>query len=162
MKSDAENLDPFFDLAFNEALAGIENAHGGPFGAVIVKDGKVIGKGHNTVLRDNDPTAHAEVNAIRDACKNLKSPHLEGCTLIASSEPCPMCLTTSYWAQISKIVYATPRQVAAEVGFADDFIYQDLAKDPSVRSISVTWAEKQAEKGKKIFRDWQAGGGKLY
>lgn len=161
-KKNTTNFRQFFELSFEEARAGVEQKHGGPFGAVIIKNGKVIAKSHNTVLRDNDPTAHAEVNAIRAACKKLKTPHLKECILITSSEPCPMCLTTSYWAQIKAIHYASRRQIAAGVGFADDFIYLDLAKKPETRSIPVKWQSELEEKSKKIFSWWKKLNGKLY
>ena len=96
---------------------------GGPFGACIVKDGKVIGKGSNHVLVNNDPTAHAEVMAIRDACKNINSYDLSGCEIYTSCYPCPMCLSAIIWANIKKVYYGNNKEDAAEIGFRDDFIY---------------------------------------
>ena len=96
---------------------------GGPFGACIVKDGKVIGKGSNHVLVNNDPTAHAEVTAIRDACKNINSYDLSGCEIYTSCYPCPMCLSAIIWANIKKVNYGNTKEDAAEIGFRDDFIY---------------------------------------
>ena len=96
---------------------------GGPFGACIVKDGKVIGKGSNHVLANNDPTAHAEVMAIRDACKNINSYDLSGCEIYTSCYPCPMCLSAIIWANIKKVYYGNNKEDAAEIGFRDDFIY---------------------------------------
>lgn len=162
LKNKTHNLKTFFESALSEASKGSRAKHGGPFGAVVIQKGKIIAKAHNTVIRDNDPTCHAEVNAIRLACKKLKRFHLEDCILIASSEPCPMCLTTSYWAQISEIHYAVPRSVAAKVGFADDFIYKDMKKMPFKRLIPVFLYKGFEKLGEKIFTDWKKSNGKLY
>src|SRR5882724_10201313 len=96
---------------------------GGPFGAVIVKDGKIIARGYNKVVSTNDPTAHAEVVAIREACKFLKSFQLDGCEIYTSCEPCPMCMSAIYWARPDKVYYANSKSDAAKIGFDDDFIY---------------------------------------
>lgn len=162
MKNTNIDMKEFFEEVFKEARNCIKLKHGGPFGAAIVRNGKVIAKAHNTVLRDNDPTCHAEVNAIRKACKKLKRFHLEDCILIASSEPCPMCLTTSYWAQLLEIHYAIPRSVAAKVGFADDFIYKDIKKAPHKRLIPLFMYKELKGKGEKIFSEWQKKNGALY
>ncbi|PGK52420.1 tRNA-specific adenosine deaminase [Priestia megaterium] len=117
--------------------AGTENVKkgGGPFGAVIVKDGKVIAVGVNRVTSSHDPTAHAEVNAIRTACSKLSDFELKGCILYTSCEPCPMCLSASYWARIDSIYYAATRQDAANANFDDDFIYKEIPLNPQNRSI---------------------------
>ena len=109
----------------NENL--ITNA-GGPFGACVVKDGEIIGKGSNHVLANNDPTAHAEVMAIRDACKNINSYDLSGCELYTSCYPCPMCLSAIIWANIKKVYYGNTKEDAANIGFRDDFIYDFIRK----------------------------------
>lgn len=109
----------------NENL--ITNA-GGPFGACIVKDGKIIGKGSNHVLENNDPTAHAEIMAIRDACKNINSYDLSSCELYTSCYPCPMCLSAIIWANIKKVYYGNTKEDAADIGFRDDFIYDYIDK----------------------------------
>ena len=101
---------------------------GGPFGAVIVKDGEIIAGSANSVTLDNDPTAHAEVNAIRQACKKLGTFDLTGCVIYASCEPCPMCLGAIYWAHIDRIYYGNTRQDAKAIGFADGFLYKELRK----------------------------------
>ncbi len=101
---------------------------GGPFGACIVKDGQIIGKGSNHVLSNNDPTAHAEVMAIRDACKNINSYDLSGCELYTSCYPCPMCLSAIIWANIKKVYYGNTKEDAANIGFRDDFIYDFIKK----------------------------------
>ncbi len=110
---------------------------GGPFGAVIVKDGKVVGVGFNKVTTDNDPTAHAEVVAIRDACKNLDTFNLEGAVIYTSCEPCPMCLASIYWARMDRIYYANSRYDAARIGFDDEFLYGEIAKDIEDRALEM-------------------------
>jgi len=111
-------------LAINEAKKGIDHVHGGPFGAVIVKDGVVIAKGHNTVLKDNDPTAHGEVNAIRNATKKLKSFDLTGCEIYTTGEPCPMCLGAILWANIGKIYFGANIDDTEKIGFRDSVFYE--------------------------------------
>ena len=106
---------------------------GGPFGAVIAKDGEIIAEGNNKVTINNDPTAHAEVCAIRNACKILNTFELANCVIYTSCEPCPMCLGAIYWARLSKIFYANDRKDAAEIGFDDDFIYEEIAIEPQYR-----------------------------
>ena len=106
---------------------------GGPFGAVIAKDGEIIAEGSNKVTINNDPTAHAEVCAIRNACKILNTFELADCVIYTSCEPCPMCLGEIYWARLSKIFYANDRKDAAEIGFDDDFIYEEIAIEPQYR-----------------------------
>ena len=106
---------------------------GGPFGAVIAKDGEIIAEGSNKVTINNDPTAHAEVCAIRNACKILNTFELANCVIYTSCEPCPMCLGAIYWARLRKIFYANDRKDAAEIGFDDDFIYKEIAIEPQYR-----------------------------
>lgn len=108
---------------------------GGPFGAVIVKDGKIVAGSSNSVTIDNDPTAHAEVNTIRQACKTLGTFSLSGCVIYSSCEPCPMCLGAIYWAGISKIFYGNTRKDAHDIDFADDFIYQELELPIEKRTV---------------------------
>lgn len=110
---------------------------GGPFGAVIVKDGKVIAAGSNRVTVDNDPTAHAEVSTIRMACRALKTFSLEGCVIYTSCEPCPMCLGAIYWAHIDRIYYGNNRKDAADIDFADNFIYEELDKPMDKRTVPI-------------------------
>ena len=110
---------------------------GGPFGAVIVKDGEIIAGCSNSVTINNDPTAHAEVNAIRQACQKLGTFDLSGCVIYTSCEPCPMCLGAIYWAHIDRIYYGNTRKDAAEIDFADDFIYEELDKNLSERSVPL-------------------------
>ncbi|HBN04327.1 MAG TPA: tRNA-specific adenosine deaminase [Bacteroidales bacterium] len=125
----------FMQLAIETALDNIKNNNGGPFGAVIVKDGVLIAKSPNTVTSSNDPTAHAEINAIRLACKELKTFDLSGCEIYSSCEPCPMCLSAIYWARISKVYYAADRFDAQKAGFDDSFIYNEISLSEKDRSI---------------------------
>ena len=129
------NNENYMLEAVNAALKGMQNNEGGPFGCVIVKDGKIIGKGNNKVTSTNDPTAHAEVTAIRDACKNLNSFQLEGCTIYTSCEPCPMCLGAIYWARPQKVYYGSTQADAANIGFDDAFIYKEIPLPYAERSI---------------------------
>lgn len=118
--------------------AGIEEKTGGVFGAIIVKDGSVIAEGYNQVIKQYDPTWHAEMQAIREACKKLKTPHLEGCIMYTSAECCPMCLSAAYWAHIKQIFYASTTKDALKYGgFADIDILEELRKDPKNRRITV-------------------------
>ena len=118
--------ETFLKLAIEEALMGIKDGEGGPFGAVIVREGEIIGKAHNTVLKSHDPTAHAEVNAIRNACRNLKNHHLSGAVIYTNFEPCPMCLSALYWADIRTIYYCAGRDEAERIGFMDRKLYLEL------------------------------------
>lgn len=132
---------------------------GGPFGAVIVKDGKVISTGVNTVTLSNDPTAHAEVNAIRNACTVLDTFTLAGCTVYSSCEPCPMCLSALYWAGVARIFYGNTKEDAAAIDFSDDFIYKELAKPYRNRRLPQV---RIANEGTiKAFEKWAAKGDKV-
>jgi len=127
--------DVFLARAVELAHQGSKLGEGGPFGAVIVYDGKIVAEGWNRVVATKDPTAHAEIAAIRRASAVLDRYHLNGCTLYASSEPCPMCLAASYWARIERIVFANTRAEAAAIGFCDDWLYDELAREDADRSI---------------------------
>lgn len=116
-------MNKYMKIAKDLANDNLKTNAGGPFGACIVKDGKIIGKGSNRVLLNNDPTAHAEIMAIRDACQNINSYNLNGCELYTSCYPCPMCLSAIIWANISKVYYGNTKGDAANIGFRDDFIY---------------------------------------
>jgi guanine deaminase len=124
----------FLTEAIRLATENVKNG-GGPFGAVIVKDNKIIGKGVNTVTTSNDPTAHAEVNAIRNACAHLSDFQLIDCEIYSSCEPCPMCLGAIYWARPKAIYFAATKKDAANAGFDDSFIYEEMPKKPQQRSI---------------------------
>ncbi len=121
--------------AVTAALQGMQNNEGGPFGCVVVKDGKIVGRGNNKVTSNNDPTAHAEIIAIRDACKNLNSFQLEGCEIYTSCEPCPMCFGAIYWARPDKVFYGCSQQDAADIDFDDKFIYKEIQLPYDKRSI---------------------------
>ena len=129
--------DVFLTRAIELAQKASESGDGGPFGAVIVDQGKIIAEGWNQVLVSGDPTAHAEISAIRSACATLGHFHLTGCTLYTSSEPCPMCLSAAYWARIKRIVFANSRSEAAAIGFCDDDLYEELNRHFSARSIAM-------------------------
>lgn len=116
-------MNKFMEIAVREAKIGIENGHGGPFGCVIVKNGTVIGQGHNEVLLQNDPTCHGEMTAIRDACKNIGSFDLSGCELYTTGEPCPMCMGAIQWARIQKVYYGCNVRDTARIGFDDEIFY---------------------------------------
>ena len=117
----------FMQIAIEEAKKGICAGHGGPFGAVIVKDGKIVGRGHNMVVKNNDPTCHGEVAAIRDACKNLKTFDLKGAKIYTTSEPCPMCLGAVLWANIDKVYYGCTIDENDKIGFRDEKFYDYLS-----------------------------------
>jgi tRNA(Arg) A34 adenosine deaminase TadA len=120
-------------MAHENVIAG----RGGPFGAVVVRDGQIIGRGANLVTSTNDPTAHAEVTAIRDACRHLGTFTLAGCEIYTSCEPCPMCLAAIYWARIEKIFYANTRHDAARIGFDDDYLYREMMLSHDQRSTPI-------------------------
>lgn len=124
----------FMREAIRLADESVKNG-GGPFGAVIVKEGEIVAGSSNSVTIDNDPTAHAEVNTIRKACRKLGTFDLSGCVIYTSCEPCPMCLGAIYWAHLDRIYYGNTRKDAADIDFADDFIYTELDKDLSKRSV---------------------------
>ncbi len=147
----------FMQEAINLSLISVQK-WGWPFGAVIVKDGEIVWKGHNQVTLNNDPTAHAEVVAIRDACKNLWSFQLDDCELYTSCEPCPMCLWAIYRARPSKVYYGNTKQDAANIGFDDSFIYEELSKSYPDRKIPmIQFMHKEAL---QAFEDRMSNGDK--
>ena len=137
-------INKFMKAAIKEAYKGIENGDGGPFGAVIVKDGKIISKGHNMVLKNNDCTCHGEMMAIRNACKKLKTYDLSGCEIYTTGEPCPMCRGAIQWANITKCYHACNYEDTNEIGFRDDIFH----KNP-LQSI-----ELNRDEGKKLYEDY--------
>lgn len=141
-------------LAIEAALQGMRNGDGGPFGCVIVKDDVVIAQGMNQVTSTHDPTAHAEIVAIRRACKALGSFQLDGCFIYTSCEPCPMCLGAIYWARPSAIYYAATRFDAAQAGFDDSFIYDEIALSIEDRTIPTAMCEREA--ALDLFVEWNA------
>lgn len=135
MNKETKEYNPeFMEMAARLSYENIDKG-GGPFGAVIVKDGEVVATGVNTVTLDNDPTAHAEVNAIRHACRKLESFQLSGCTVYSSCEPCPMCLSALYWAGVKRVYYGNTKEDADAIDFSDKFIYEELDKRPEDRSM---------------------------
>jgi len=122
-------MDKFMEIAYREAINGMDKRHGGPFGAVIVKDGKVIAKAHNQVLLKQDPTAHAEVVAIRKACKKLNTIDLSGCTLYASAKPCPMCTGVIQWSRIKNVVYSGGYEDTKKLDFDDQNFYDEFEEE---------------------------------
>ena len=142
----------FMRRAIELAQNGIDANDGGPFGAIVVKDGKIIGEGCNRVTSTNDPTAHAEIVAIREACQNLNNFQLDGCVIYTSCEPCPMCLGAIYWARPLKMYFACSREDAAAVGFDDDFIYEEIERPIEERRIeSINFLR---EEGLRVFENW--------
>ncbi|KUG07403.1 nucleoside deaminase [Solirubrum puertoriconensis] len=127
----------FMREAIRLSIEKMQAGHGGPFGAVIVKDGRIIARGFNQVTSTNDPTCHAEVDAIRKACKELGTFQLDGCDLYTSCEPCPMCLGAIYWARPRRVFYGNTKQDAAAIGFDDQFIYDEIEKPLSDRQIPM-------------------------
>ncbi len=148
----------FMREAIALSLNGMKNGDGGPFGCVIVKNGVVVGRGNNRVTSTNDPTAHAEIVAIRDACRNLSSFQLDGCVVYTSCEPCPMCLGAIYWARPDRILYACTREDAAEIDFDDDFLYKELVAPMAKRRIPILPLLR--EEGLVAFKEWQNKGDK--
>jgi guanine deaminase len=152
MRDHAMDQNSLMERAAALALAKMRANQGGPFGAVIVRDGEVIAEGWNQVTSANDPTGHAEVTAIRNACARLKTFSLEACDIYTNCEPCPMCLGAIYWARIKHIYYSNTRSDAAKIGFDDDFIYREIGMPLAERSIpSVRVVNATAE---LAFNEW--------
>ena len=143
----------FMAEAIRLASENVSQNNGGPFGAIVVKNGKIVGTGYNQVTATNDPTAHAEVMAIRDACKNLKTFQLDGCELYTSCEPCPMCLDAIYWARPDKIYYGCTKDDAAAITFDDAFIYEELKIPLAQRTIPMLPLSREA--ALKAFELWE-------
>ena len=147
-----EKHNEFMREAIKLSIENIDNG-GGPFGAVIVKDGKIIATASNSVTTDNDPTAHAEVNVIRKATKQLKTFDLSGCTIYSSCEPCPMCLGAIYWAHIDNLFFGNTKKDAKEIDFDDSFIYEEIEKPISERNIPTK--QILGNEAIKAFMKWQ-------
>ena len=142
--------EKYMTEAAKEAYTGIENGHGGPFGSVIVKDDKIVGRGHNRVLYKQDPTCHGEMEAIRDACKTLGTHDLSGCELYTTAEPCPMCLGGILWANIKTFYYGCSRKDTANIGFRDDAFYDYLEG----RTKLLDLKELERKQCLKLFQDY--------
>ncbi|MET4106344.1 nucleoside deaminase [Hymenobacter sp. UYP22] len=139
--------------AIRLSIEKMQAGHGGPFGAVVVKDGQIIARGFNQVTSTNDPTCHAEVDAIRKACSELGTFQLDGCDLYTSCEPCPMCLGAIYWARPRRVFYGNTKQDAAAIGFDDQFIYEELDKPLAQRHVPMV--ELLREEASAGFRAWE-------
>jgi tRNA(Arg) A34 adenosine deaminase TadA len=149
----SKSPEDLMHLTITLSAQKMEEGHGGPFGAVIVKDGEVIAEGFNRVTSTNDPTAHAEIVAIREACRRLDSFRLEGCEIYSSCEPCPMCLAAIYWARLEKLYYANTRHDAAAIGFDDDHLYREIAKEIEGRVLPMVRID--LPEARAVFRRWQ-------
>jgi len=143
----------FMRAAIRISLDKMRRNHGGPFGAIVVKGNRIIGRGWNRVTSANDPTAHAEVMAIRDACRRLQTFALEGCEIYTSCEPCPMCLAAIYWARLQRVYFGNARKDAARVGFDDDLLYRELARPVSKRSLPMK--RLLVAEARAAFAEWQ-------
>ncbi len=154
-----EDKKTFMSKAIELAEENVKTLKGGPFGAVVVKDGKIVGVGSNKVTVDNDPTAHAEIVAIRNAAKNLGTFDLSGCEIYSSCEPCPMCLGAIYWARFDKLYYAATKDDAAKANFDDSFIYKEFALPKEERSILAV--QMMRESAVKVFEAWNEAENKI-
>ena len=143
----------FMQRAIELAERGMDSNAGGPFGCVIAKDGEIVGEGCNSVTSTNDPTAHAEIVAIREACQNLGAFQLDGCVIYTSCEPCPMCLGAIYWARPERVYFACSREDAADIGFDDRFIYEELEKENDERHLPII--NLMREEALAVFQKWE-------
>jgi tRNA(Arg) A34 adenosine deaminase TadA len=151
--ADMQEHEKFMRIAIELSEQNVKQGMGGPFGAVIVKDGEIIAQSANQVIPQNDPTAHAEVSAIRLACKQLGSYNLQGCIIYTSCEPCPMCLGAIYWAHINVVYYGNTKSDAASIGFDDHFIYQELELPLEQRRLQIT--QLLRNEAQPAFKLWQ-------
>jgi len=145
--------NPFMARAIQLAVENVRSASGGPFGAVVVRDGGIVAEGANQVTSSNDPTAHAEVLAIRAACAKLKTFELHGCDIYTSCEPCPMCLGAIYWARLSRIYFASAAADASKAGFDDSLIYREIAQPHAQRAVPMI--QMMREESLAAFRAWE-------
>jgi len=145
--------------AIELSLENVRSGKGGPFGAVVIKDGTIVGEGANQVLSTNDPSAHAEVIAVRAACRKLDAFQLGGCEIYTSCEPCPMCMGLIYWARPDAVYYANTKEDAASIGFDDALIYRELALKPGQRSIPME--QLMRDEALAAFRAWEKAPGKI-
>jgi tRNA(Arg) A34 adenosine deaminase TadA len=143
----------FMREAIRLSIEMMRQGKGGPFGAVVVKGGKIVGRGWNQVTSSNDPTAHAEIVAIREACKRLKTFELDGCELYTSCEPCPMCLSAMYWSRLSSVFYGNTRKDAAKIAFDDDFIYREVGLP--IRKRKLVMKQLLRKEALAAFAEWE-------
>lgn len=151
--------NPFLSRAIALALDNVKSRQGGPFGAVVVCEGKIVGEGANRVTSSLDPTAHAEIMAIRDACSKLGRFDLKGCDIYTSCEPCPMCLAAIYWSRADRVYYAASQQDAAAAGFDDQFLYEELRRTTSERQLPMK--QIHLEEASAAFDAWREDHGKI-
>lgn len=156
-RNEVKNME-FMEEALKEAYLGIEQKHGGPFGAVVVKDGKIVGKGHNSVVLKKDPTCHGEMEAIRDACRNLGTYNLSGCILYTTAEPCPMCLGAILWANIASVYYGCNRIDTDSIGFRDNAFYEYMQGKNKLLEMH----EDNREQCLKLFETYTKNRGSKY
>ena len=149
----------FMREAIRLSMENVQSGNGGPFGTVIVKNGKIIATGVNEVTKSNDPTAHAEMIAIRNACEKLNSFQLDGCDIYCSCEPCPMCLGAIYWARPKSIYFANSKKDAAEINFDDNFIYQEIKLPIHKRKLTIT--QLLRDEAQSVFLQWQESENKI-
>ena len=149
----------FMREAIRLSMENVQSGNGGPFGTVIVKNGKIIATGENEVTKSNDPTAHAEMIAIRNACEKLNSFQLDGCDIYCSCEPCPMCLGAIYWARPKSIYFANSKKDAAEINFDDNFIYQEIKLPIHERKLTIT--QLLRDEAQFVFLQWQESENKI-
>ena len=156
-------MNEFMELAIDLSDDNFDKNYGGPFGACIVKDGKIIGKGINRVIKDNDPTAHAEIMAIRRACKTINSYDLSGCQLYTSCYPCPMCLSAIIWSNIKEVYYGNTKEDAEDIGFRDDFIYDFLDKlsDNKIDNNTLSLKQLSRDKALEVFKRYEKDDDKI-
>lgn len=148
----------FLEKAIELSKKSMESVQGGPFGCIIVKNDIIVGEGWNMVTASNDPTAHAEVVAIRNACKHLNTFQLSGCDIYSSCEPCPMCLGAIYWARPTRVIYANTKEDAAAIEFDDHFIYDEI--NTSLRERKIPFIHVAHPAAKQVFEDWKKWQGK--
>lgn len=145
--------EAFMQEAIELAIENVNSGRGGPFAALVVRDGTIIARGTNRVTTWHDPTAHAEVVAIRKACESIANFELTGCTLYTTCEPCPMCMGAAYWARLDRVMYASTRDEAAAVGFDDAHIYDELKRPPAERRIPMQ--QILADEAQRVFKAWE-------
>jgi tRNA(Arg) A34 adenosine deaminase TadA len=151
--------NPFMARAIQLSIENVHSGRGGPFGAVMVRDGKIIAEGANQVTSTNDPTAHAEIVVIREACKKLGVFDLDGCEIYTSCEPCPMCLGAIYWAHLSRVYFGSADADASRIGFDDSLIYREIAQPHSQRKIPMI--QMMREQALVAFREWESKSNKI-
>ena len=151
-------METYFKLALEEAMQGIENGDGAPFGACIVNNGQIVALAHDTVLKENDATCHAEMNAIRIASKQLATYRLDSSIIYCTSEPCPMCLSAIHWSGIQQCHFIADRKCAAEYGFDDDLLYDELTKPIQKRTMSIIHQAKLYDNVRNLFEYWKEKG----